>query len=133
MCVLSLMWLPKKIRNPWRISGFGGPVALCFFAVVPSAMADGAGEQILGRAIADEVREIFRANCVECHGADVLEPKGEFGYVLDLGRVAADSAKVVPGRPDDSELYLLIRDEEMPGENARSGPLDTAQKELVRR
>lgn len=96
-------------------------------------MAAAAEDHVLGRAIAREVREIVRANCTECHGPDVAKPKGDFGYVLDLRSVGANPAMIVPGQPDRSELYRLVRDEEMPGENAMSGPLTAAQKELIRR
>jgi hypothetical protein len=38
--------------------------------------------------LAFAVRNIFAAKCVECHGSDLPRPKGRFGYVLDLERLA---------------------------------------------
>jgi uncharacterized membrane protein len=88
---------------------------------------------MLGRALAGEVRELFRLTCVECHGDDLNRPKGDFGYVLDLARVAANPDLVVPGKPDESELYLLVHEDEMPGEDSDYGNLSDQHKELVRR
>lgn len=92
-----------------------------------------AEDAALGRALAGEVRTIFRATCVECHGADLASPEGEFGYVLDLPRIAANPELLVPGEPLKSEVYLLVRDDEMPGEDSDHGPLNLIQKETIRR
>jgi hypothetical protein len=78
------------------------------------------------------VRAVFAAKCVECHGAELARPKGKFGYVLDLGRVAGTPEKVVPFKPEESKLWQLIRDGEMPPDGARAGPLTERQKEAVR-
>lgn len=87
----------------------------------------------LGRALAGEVREIFRATCVECHGPDLASPDGEFGYVLDLPRIAANPDFLVPGDPAKSEIYQLVLHDEMPGEDSDHGPLSLLQKETIRR
>lgn len=92
-----------------------------------------ADEAALGRALGGEVREIFRATCVECHGPDLASPEGEFGFVLDLPRIAADPALVVPGDPAKSEIYLLVLHDEMPGEDSDHGPLSLLHKETIRR
>jgi uncharacterized membrane protein len=63
----------------------------------------------------------------------VIGPDGDFGYVLDLARIAANEKMVVRGQPEASELYRLIRDDEMPGEDSESGPLTVLQKEVIRR
>lgn len=97
------------------------------------AVSLAAQEVVLGRALAQEVRELFRQTCLDCHGEDLAKPKGDFGYVLDLARIAANPDFVVPGKPDESELYLLIRDDEMPGEDSDFGVLSDHHKELVRR
>ena len=38
--------------------------------------------------IAQHVRDIFEAKCLDCHGPELPRPKGKFGYVLDLQRMA---------------------------------------------
>lgn len=92
-----------------------------------------ADDAALGRALAGEVRGIFRATCLECHGPDLASPEGEFGFVLDLPRIAADPELVVPGDPAKSEIYLLVLHDEMPGEDSDHGPLSLVQKETIRR
>jgi uncharacterized membrane protein len=79
------------------------------------------------------VREIFEAKCLDCHGPELPRPKGRFGYVLDLARVAENPDYVVKGSPEKSELYLMLRHDEMPGEDADVPPLTENEKEIVRR
>ena len=84
------------------------------------------------RDLATEVKAVFQAKCSECHGPRVPKPKGNFGYVLDLKRLASDPKKVVPSKPEESVLWQLVRDEMMPAEGARAGPLTKEQKETIR-
>jgi mono/diheme cytochrome c family protein len=83
--------------------------------------------------LASAVRNIFSAKCAECHGSDLPRPKGKFGYVLDLERLAGNAHVVVPFKPDESKLRQLVRDEEMPPEYARAGSLTKEQKEVIRK
>jgi mono/diheme cytochrome c family protein len=84
------------------------------------------------RDVASEVRAVFAARCAVCHGADVAKPKGRFGYVLDLKRVAANPEMVIPSKPDESELWNLVRRDEMPPEDSPRGRLTASEKEIVR-
>ena len=86
-----------------------------------------------GVVLAGKVREIFEAKCLDCHGSELPRPKGKFGYVLDLKRVAANPEYIDPGHPDESELYKMVRDDDMPGEDANVPPLTREEKETVRR
>lgn len=53
---------------------------------------------------AARAKEVFRARCLECHGASKAK-----GGIKVLERDALiKKEKVVPGRPDDSELFLLV-------------------------
>lgn len=81
---------------------------------------------------AAEVRSVFAAKCAGCHGPDLAKPKGRFGYVLDLARVAGNREMVVPSAPDESELWELVRSNEMPPEDSPAGPLTKEQKEVIR-
>jgi hypothetical protein len=82
--------------------------------------------------LASEVRDVFAAKCAGCHGSDLAKPKGRFGYVLDLARVASNPEMVVPFRPSESELWELLRHGEMPPADAPTGALTEQQKEVVR-
>ena len=83
-------------------------------------------------ALATQVHTIFQARCTQCHGADLAKPKGKFGYVLDLARVAANAKMVVPGDPAKSELYQTVFHNEMPPAKENLPPLTAEEKEIVR-
>lgn len=85
------------------------------------------------QALASQVHAIFAVKCVECHGAGLERPKGKFGYVLDLARVAANPKMIVPGNPKKSELYQMLVYNEMPGKGNTKGPLTPEQKDVVKR
>ncbi len=84
------------------------------------------------RDLASDARAVFAAKCAVCHGPDLAKPKGRFGYVTDLARVANNRELVVPSSPDESELWELVRRDEMPPADSPAGPLSTAQKEAIR-
>jgi mono/diheme cytochrome c family protein len=78
-----------------------------------------------------QVQAIFAAKCSECHGAELDRPKG--GVSLhDLGKLAINSDLVVPGRPQKSALWEVIKNEEMPPSYARAGLLSKEEKEAIR-
>jgi len=85
-----------------------------------------------GKDLGSEVRGVFAAKCTGCHGPDLPKPRGRFGYVLDLPRVAGNPELVVPGRPDESEVWALVDRGEMPPPDSPAGPLTAAEKEAVR-
>jgi hypothetical protein len=43
--------------------------------------------------------------------------------VLDLKRVAENPDYIIAGEPEKSELYTMVRDDEMPGDDAKVPPL----------
>jgi mono/diheme cytochrome c family protein/uncharacterized membrane protein len=79
-----------------------------------------------------EVRGVFAEKCSGCHGPDLVRPKGHFGYVLDLRRIAENPEMVIPSSPDESELWMLVKHGEMPPPGAPHGPLSEAQKNIIR-
>jgi hypothetical protein len=106
--------------------------AFATVAGLPGAAFAGSNSGGGRRDLGAEVRAVFEAKCASCHGAHLAKPRGKFGHVLDLPRVAANPKLVVPSLSDDSPLWKLIDEGEMPPEGARTGPLTTAEKELVR-
>lgn len=84
------------------------------------------------QATATEVRAVFAAKCAGCHGADLPKPQGRFGYVLDLRRLAGNPEMVIPFRPDESELWVLVNKDEMPPADSPKGPLTATEKEAIR-
>lgn len=81
--------------------------------------------------LAAGVVKIFEEKCIDCHGAHLPKPKGKFGYLLDLKRVADNPDYIVRGNPGKSELYRLVKDNEMPGEDADVEPLTDEEKAAV--
>jgi uncharacterized membrane protein len=75
---------------------------------------------------------VFSAKCAGCHGPDLPKPKGRFGYVLDLRRVAENPEMVIPGRPDESELWALVRHGDMPPADSPGGLLTAVEMETIR-
>lgn len=100
-------------------------VGCCIWPTAVSA----SGQQ---RDLPSETRAIFAAKCAGCHGADLAKPLGRFGYVLDLARVASNPEMVIPGSPDESELWELVQRDEMPPEDSPTGLLSSEQKEVIR-
>ncbi|HXE51651.1 MAG TPA: DUF2231 domain-containing protein [Tepidisphaeraceae bacterium] len=83
-------------------------------------------------AVPDEVRLVFSAKCGQCHSERLTNPKGHFGYVTNLRRVAGNSKILVPFDAERSKLWQEIEDEDMPPDNAKAGPLTDAEKGLIR-
>jgi len=84
------------------------------------------------RDVGTEVRRVFAGKCAGCHGPDLEKPKARFGYILDLRRVAENPEMVIPSRPNEPELWLLVQRDEMPPSDSPHGALSAEQKEVVR-
>jgi hypothetical protein len=82
--------------------------------------------------LAIRVHAIFSEKCIQCHGANLRKPKGDFGYILDLKQVASNPDIVVPFKPDESKLWNLVEKDEMPPKKARKGQLTEGEKEVIR-
>ena len=112
----------------------------CAFATLTAISLAGASAADVQKAskeeqlkVAQGVRDLFEAKCLDCHGPELPRPKGKFGYVLDLKRMADNPDYIVRGVPEKSEMYAMVRDDEMPGEDANVPPLTPTEKELVKR
>jgi uncharacterized membrane protein len=105
---------------------------LPLFLLALAGIAQAADDAADGVKLAGKVREVFEAKCLDCHGPELPRPKGKFGYVLDLKRVADNPDYIERGAPDKSELYKMVLDDEMPGEDANVPPLTADEKDLVK-
>jgi mono/diheme cytochrome c family protein len=83
--------------------------------------------------VTTRVHQIFEAKCADCHGSHLPKPKGKFGYVLDIGRVGLNPKYVVAGNVDESELFQMVKNNEMPGEDADVPPLTAEELKTVAR
>lgn len=119
------------MRRPAAIHSLLASLLLLLFSGLHSPAAD--AESTEAQRVAKRVLEIFDAKCLECHSPEMPRPKGKFGYVNDLKRMADNPEYVVRGKPDDSDLYLMVLNDEMPGEDAPVPPLTPEEKEIVKR
>jgi len=83
------------------------------------------------QAAADAALDAIVSKCADCHGPQLQRPKGKFGYVTDLPRIASNPDYVTPGSPQDSEFWLTIDAAEMPPDDSDSGPLTAAEKDAI--
>lgn len=107
-------------------------LACALLLLLPMPHGSAAETSAEGPKMAGKVREIFEAKCLDCHGPELPRPKGKFGYVLDLKRMADNPEYIERGQPEKSELYKLVFNDEMPGEDANVPPLTKDEKEIVR-
>lgn len=100
------------------------------FVVISAALAQTAPAPP-GPALAAAAEAVFTAKCTQCHGRDLSHPKGNFGFITDLRRLAASPDYVVPGKPEESEIWKKISDGDMPPNTAKAGPLTDADKQAI--
>ena len=94
-------------------------VVALFGATVPERAL---GHDTAPQQIAAKVLDIFANHCASCHDAAGGKSKGDFGHVLDLGRLGREQEIVKPGEPEGSELFLLIESGEMPKKEEMLAP-----------
>lgn len=104
---------------------------LCAAPVAAQTQADSASSAE-GVAAAHEVLRIFHAKCYQCHHP-AQEVEGDFGYVMDLAKLAANPDLVVPHEPEASELWFILDFDEMPDPNSDVPPLTPEEKAAVKR
>jgi uncharacterized membrane protein/mono/diheme cytochrome c family protein len=90
-------------------------------------------EDAEGLQTAAAVFQFFEAKCNDCHGAHLTKPKGKFGFVMDLKRVAENEEWVAGVDPAKSELFRLVNEDEMPGKDSEYGVASPAEKLALRR
>ena len=104
---------------------------------VQSLSAQGDAFVFDGIKAAESVHKIFERSCAECHdGVSRSRSKGSFGTVMDFDAMREDPDLLVPGNAEDSEVYLLIIDEDpdfvMPPLDSESPQLSKFEAELVK-
>jgi mono/diheme cytochrome c family protein len=104
-------------------------VTLALAASSWNAIADDGPAKTGHGELVAQVQTILAAKCAECHG-DGSRPRR--GMSLNLRELAANSHLVVPFRPENSKLWELVRDGDMPEEGSKAGPMTAAEKETIR-
>ncbi|NDA68415.1 MAG: DUF1549 domain-containing protein, partial [Verrucomicrobia bacterium] len=77
-----------------------------------------------------DIRPILKANCFHCHGEDGKTKGGLDARLKHLLATGGEHGPaIVPGKPDKSRLFTLVRDGEMPKSERK---LSKEQIELIR-
>ncbi len=78
-----------------------------------------------------QIQPIFVEHCIKCHGADKAQGKMRLNTVAGLQeKIAADPKLLVPGKPEESELYERLT---LPDKNPKRMPkmADPLPKETI--
>lgn len=92
-----------------------GPVFIGVWALIPAATARAQDQG----ALALETQKILGKHCSACHNN--IRGEGGFKNVTDL-KALVDETRVVPGKPDESDLLEKITSGEMPKKTDKRAP-----------
>ena len=80
------------------------------------------GESALG--FARDIKGILSKFCFECHGVENKEAEFDLRTVESILAGGESGPAIVPGKPDESILFEMIHDEQMPPEGKMPGADD---------
>lgn len=110
----------RELLRAWVLAG-----AASYLEEAPTTASP-----LAGPTLASAVKEIFRAHCVDCHGAAATKAGIK---IMDRAQLVKKEA-LVPGKPEDSSVYSLMAATDEPFMPPRGRPRVSAdQVELVRR
>lgn len=114
-------------REPFRPPLFA---LLLLLSLVLDCLAPHAAAEAPTPTFEDQIRPLLKARCFNCHG-DSDTPEGSLDVrLVRLMTAGGDSGPaIVPGKREESPLYVRIRDHEMPPEGAPG--FTSAQVELI--
>ena len=83
--------------------------------------------------LASNVAELLESRCAVCHSPDSDKPRArkKWASANDLAATAADTSVVVPGVPDESELFNVIEFEDMPPSDSGLDLFNDEEKALL--
>src|SRR5262245_20682897 len=82
-------------------------------------------------SFADDVRPLFQAKCVLCHGEKTPKADLSLTTLAAVMKGGESGPVVVPGKPDESPLYEKVHSGTMPPN--KKDRLSAAEVELIRR
>jgi cytochrome c553 len=92
-----------------------GGTLLALLLISARLVQSASGATDAGLTFEKDIRPILKANCFDCHG-ETEKPKGGLDLRLRRFMVAGGESgpAIVPGKPKESHLLLLLRQGEMP-------------------
>ncbi|MBL4700956.1 MAG: hypothetical protein JKX85_06845 [Phycisphaeraceae bacterium] len=96
----------------------------------PAGKVDPSLARVQQVKLLSQVTEIFLNRCSECHSEDDAKPKGDFGFVMNLSKLAK-SDLIVSGNPEISELYERVDFGDMPPEESDFAPMPDREKKAI--
>ncbi|HEY1861701.1 MAG TPA: DUF1553 domain-containing protein [Gemmataceae bacterium] len=81
-----------------------------------------------GAALPKEVQSILQARCVKCHGGDEPKAKLNLSSPEGISRGGRRGAIVSAGKPGESALWKMVRDDKMPPKE----PLPESERAILR-
>ena len=107
----------------------GSILAAALLAALPGFVSSAEGETRPN--LEHDILPLLKARCLKCHGP--VKPKGKLNLsnARSLARGGSSGPVVVPGKLDESTLWDLVSNDEMPPEPEE--PLPAGEKALLRR
>jgi mono/diheme cytochrome c family protein len=88
-------------------------LSICAAAALTAASPN-SDEPVAAPVFDEDVLPIFQANCLRCHASDVRTGGLDLGTLAGALAGSSTGAVVIPGNPDASKLYDLVRSGAMP-------------------
>ncbi|MEM9157947.1 MAG: c-type cytochrome domain-containing protein [Verrucomicrobiota bacterium] len=126
-----------ELKRTSRIRVFFGPIPAAASLLIAASQATAVEEEEI--SFNRDIRPIFSETCFNCHGPDEASREANLRFDIPESALAKrdnDYFAIVPGKPQDSEAWLLINDEDpdfrMPPPDSHL-TLTELQKEKIRK
>jgi mono/diheme cytochrome c family protein len=116
--------------RPWSVLLLGVLGVLTFGRAPLPAAPEGSPDQKTPRYETD-IKPLFQARCLRCHGGRGKKADLDLSTPAAIRKGGDSGPVVVPGNPEESRLYRLVRDGKMPA--GASGRLTAAEVDTLRR
>jgi hypothetical protein len=102
--------------------------SLLLVSRLPAGKAESAGSKEAA-GLSKDVLALFQDHCVKCHGPVKPRAKLNLANLEGISRGSTNGPVVSPGKPEDSLLWQLVQEAEMPPKK----PLSASERFLLRR
>lgn len=109
------------------------PIALAALLAAPSAIALGAQDDSEHDDLGLKAASLLESRCSSCHGPSSEKPRAVRAWAdaTDLAGTALNPDLITPGDPDDSTVFIVVADGDMPPPGSGIDPLTGDEIELL--